>query len=123
MWLGGFNDNNSDLVFDCQRVDCPTSYLTDASNIVDFDRTADELGPYGSNHRATVKNGQCTIDSDYFNEEQVAYLGQCAIDAWDANVQAHFLWTVRNELEDRWSYATCYDKGWLQGSNSTKMFL
>ena len=55
--------------------------MTDASNIVDFERTADELRPYGSNHRAIVKNGECTIDSYYLNEEQVAYLGQCTIDA------------------------------------------
>lgn len=85
MWLGGFNDNNSDLVFECERVDCPVSYLSD-DFAVDFDRTASELGPYGSNHRATVKEGKCTTDSSYFSEEDVAYLGSCAMDAWDQNL-------------------------------------
>ena len=53
MWLGGFNDSNSDLVFDCARVECPYSYLSEA-HAVDFDRKAHELGPFGSNHRSTI---------------------------------------------------------------------
>lgn len=68
MWLGGFNDSNSDLVFDCQRVECPYSYLSEAQ-AVDFDRTAEELGPFGSNHRSTIKGGMCPIDSAYFTDE------------------------------------------------------
>merc|ERR1711990_700453 len=46
-WLGGFNDANTDAARDCQRVDCPYSYLTE--HAVDFDRTKASLGPYGYN--------------------------------------------------------------------------
>ena len=49
LWLGGFNDANTDVDSRaaCQRVQCPTSYLTEQA--VDFDRTAAQLGPYGEN--------------------------------------------------------------------------
>ena len=29
LWLGGFNDANTDAAFPCKRVTCPTSYLTE----------------------------------------------------------------------------------------------
>ena len=45
-WLGGFNDSNTDASRKCQRVECPRSYLP-AGTAVDFDRTADKLGPFG----------------------------------------------------------------------------
>jgi hypothetical protein len=46
-WLGGFNDGNTDPQFKCKRVECPRTYLP-SSHAVDFDRTADMLGPYGT---------------------------------------------------------------------------
>ena len=48
---------------------------------VDFDRTVDELGPFGKQGRdgrldfVTVKNGTCSIDSDHYGEEDVMRLG------------------------------------------------
>merc|ERR1712051_645247 len=49
LWLGGFNDANTDVDSraPCQRVQCPTSYMTEQA--VDFDRAAAQLGPYGEN--------------------------------------------------------------------------
>ena len=41
-------------------------------------------------------------------------LGHCALDAFDQLVEAHFMWTFRNEIEDRWSYPNSYDKGWIK---------
>jgi len=46
LWLGGFNDANTDASRPCQRVECPYSYLEEKA--VDFDRTAEKLGPFGS---------------------------------------------------------------------------
>ena len=40
-------------------------------------------------------------------------LGQCYLDIFNDEVQAHFMWTVRNELEPRWSYLEAYDAGWI----------
>ena len=54
MWLGGFNDNNTPYAFDCEWVDCPYSYIPDPTLAVDFDRTADMLGPFGSNTLSTI---------------------------------------------------------------------
>jgi len=77
---------------------------------VDFDRTVDELGPFGKQGRdgrldfVTVKNGTCSIDSDHYGEEDVMRLGQCTLAIFNDTVQAHFMWTVRNELEPRWNY-------------------
>ena len=47
LWLGGFNDNNTPYAYECEWVDCPYSYISDAELAVDFDRSADMLGPFG----------------------------------------------------------------------------
>ena len=41
-------------------------------------------------------------------------LGQCVMDIFNDNVEGHFMWTVRNELEPRWEYVTSYDAGWIK---------
>ena len=46
-WLGGFNDGNTNPQQTCNWVDCPQTYLP-AENAVDFDRTKDINGPFGS---------------------------------------------------------------------------
>ena len=112
LWLGGFNDNNSDLVQECEMVDCPYTYMPEETG-TDFDRTAAELGPFGSNKRSIIKEGKCPKDSTHYSEDDVDLIGHCALKAMDELVQGQFLWTFRNELEDRWSYKNAYDKGWL----------
>jgi len=44
-------------------------------------------------------------------------LGGCALRAFNDIVSAQFLWTFRNELEDKWNYVNAFDKGWLNASN------
>jgi len=121
-WLGGFNDANTDANRECQRVDCPKSYL--ATQGVDFDRTAAKLGPYGSSglnrDHATILEGKCAIDSAFYNEDDVMRLGQCTLDIFNGMVEAHFMWTVRNELEPRWNYIDSYDKGWIKNKSENK---
>lgn len=112
MWLGGFNDNNSDLVNECEMVDCPFTYMPESTG-TDFDRTVAELGPFGSNKRSIIKEGKCPKDSTAYDDADIKLIGQCAISAMDDMVQGNFLWTFRNELEDRWSYVHAYDKGWI----------
>ncbi|KAJ1411609.1 hypothetical protein B484DRAFT_402586 [Ochromonadaceae sp. CCMP2298] len=85
MWLGGFNDNNAPYVFPCGTVPCPVSYLPAPYN-ADFDRTAESLGPYGSNAQ-TVHYGQCSTDSTYFSDAEVTTLGYCAYAVFDDTVQ------------------------------------
>jgi len=45
-WLGGFNNAESTPSRPCQRVECPKTYMPEHG--VDFDRTADNLGPFGA---------------------------------------------------------------------------
>lgn len=94
-------------------MDCPYSYLSE-ENAVDFDRTAATLGPYGESDRSMVKYGQCARDSTFFGEADVKALGDCVNKVFDDHIQGQFLWTARNELEDRWNYVNAYDKGWLK---------
>ena len=123
-WLGGFNDANTDATRECQRVDCPYSYLDE--HAVDFDRTKASLGPVGysgaqlTSDHALIKEGKCAIDSDFYDDSQVARLGGCIMDIFNGNVEGHFMWTVRNELEPRWNYITSYDKGWINQNTSTE---
>ena len=117
LWLGGFNDNNTPYAYECEWVDCPATYLPDGVG-TDFDRTADMLGPFGSNTLSTIQKGKCPKDSTHYSDEDVRSLGQCSIYIFDQNVDAHFLWTARNELEDRWNYITAYDKGWISHDSS-----
>ena len=116
LWLGGFNDANTDASRTCQRVECPYSYMPEHG--VDFDRTAANLGPFGqtglTRDHSTIQNGTCALDSDYFSDDDVMVLGQCVLDVFNENVDGHFMWTVRNELEPRWNYITSYDKGWIK---------
>lgn len=120
-WLGGFNDANTGPSRDCQRVECPYSYLDE--HAVDFDRTADSLGPYGKTgldfEQSTIKNGQCAIDSAFYADDQVMRLGQCVMTIFNENVEGHFMWTVRNELEPRWNYISSYDLGWINQNTTT----
>ena len=120
-WLGGFNDANTGPSRDCQRVECPYSYLDE--HAVDLDRTADSLGPYGKTgldfEQSTIKNGQCTIDSAFYADDQVMRLGQCVMTIFNENVEGHFMWTVRNELEPRWNYISSYDLGWINQNTTT----
>ena len=53
MWLGGFNDGTTDPQFECEKVDCPKSYLPEEF-AVDFDREADILGPFGTQNSTDV---------------------------------------------------------------------
>ena len=123
-WIGGFNNVTTPAFHKCKRVECPQSYMP--VHGTDFDRTAARLGPYGTEglifQQALIKEGMCAIDSEHFSEDQVLQLGQCLLDTFNENVEGHFMWTVRNQLEDRWSYVTAYDKGWVKNkpSNSTE---
>ena len=120
LWLGGFNNASTDASRECQRVQCPYSYLPDAT-AADFDRTAAVLGPYGSDgltrDHAVIKNGTCAIDSAFYSDDDVMRLGQCVLDIFNWGVEAQFMWTVRNELEPRWEYVRAYDAGWIQSSS------
>jgi len=115
-WLGGFNDSNTDAARTCKRVDCPKTYLPTQGT--DFDRTVEKLGPFGLSGKdrshSTIQSGTCPIDSDWYSEDDVMKLGQCTLDIFNWAVEGHFMWTVRNELEPRWSYVDSYDKGWIK---------
>ena len=88
---------------------------------IDFDRTAEKLGPFGSTgltrDHSTIQNGTCAIDSAFYADDQVMRLGQCVLSIFDQNVEGQFMWTVRNELEPRWNYISSYDKGWIKPQN------
>ena len=124
LWLGGFNDANTDAVHTCQRVECPTSYMP--VNGVDFDRTVAKLGPFGASGKdfdhPTIQNGTCAIDSDHYDDADIMRLGQCTLDIFNWSVQGHFMWTVRNELEPRWNYIDSYDKGWIVNAPQAEDF-
>ena len=123
LWLEGFNNNHSPPTRPCKRVECPRTYMKEKG--VDFDRTLDWLGPIGKYSKdghydhVLIKKGTCSIDSDYW-EDDVMRLGQCTLDAFNENAQAQFFWTVRNELEPRWSYVQSYDNGWIKNKSSDK---
>ena len=119
LWLGGFNDNNTPYAYECDWVECPATYLP-ADVGTDFDRSAEMLGPYGSNTLSTIQNGMCPIDSTHYGFDDVNTLGQCLMYILNENVAGHFLWTARNELEDRWNYVTSYDNGWIKNSPATE---
>jgi hypothetical protein len=101
-------------------VDCPYSYLPEEF-AVDFDRTARTLGPYGTGPHSLIKRGQCPIDSDFYDEDDMMFLGQDHMEAFDQRVDGQLFWNFRNELEDRWSYVIAYDKGWIRDATSNQI--
>lgn len=81
-------------------------------------------GPFGEMNYTNPVNGTCTTDSTFYSDDDVATLGACVSYIFDNNnINGTFLWTARNELEDKWNYVNAYDKGWLKTRNSTTEFL
>lgn len=35
------------------------------------------------------------------------------MDTFNDHSDAYFMWTARNEIEDKWSFINAYDKGWI----------
>jgi glucan 1,3-beta-glucosidase len=121
-WLNGFNDHRDDYAYECQMVDCPYSYLP-GDLAVDFDRTADILGPFGgSTTLGAIQKGQCYNDSAYFSDDEVMQLAKCMLDAFDEFVDGQFIWTAHNEIETKWDYIRAYDKGFLNQDNTMSNF-
>jgi len=83
-WLGNFNDGGSPG--NCQWVDCPKPYLS-GHLAVDLDRDAYMQGPFGTDPDVAMY-GKCPIDSAKFSNEEVAQIGKCIYENFDANVQA-----------------------------------
>ena len=117
MWLSGFNDSKGHFPFECEWVDCPYSYLP-AEFAVDFDRTAEKQGPFGTGEESTPMLGKCPRDSKHFHNHAVQNLGKDYYETFDSHVEGSFFWNFRNELEPRWNYVTAYDNGWLASSAS-----
>lgn len=113
-WLGGFNDGNTDPQFKCKWVDCPKSYLPEEFG-ADFDRTAAVLGPHGTGNQdnVAIHNGKCSTDSEFFSHAEVETIARCALDSYDRHVNATFLWTAKNEIEEKWDYVRAWDLGWI----------
>ena len=114
MWLGGFNDGNTDPQFECEKVDCPKSYLPEEF-AVDFDREADILGPFGTQNSTDVciMKGQCNSDSTFFSNAQIETIARCALQSFDDYLDATFMWTAHNEIEARWDYVKSWDNMWI----------
>ena len=108
-------------MFDCEYVDCPSPFFP-ADTAVDLDRTADFLGPFGTAKKdnyqhAFIRNGKCARESNYLGDADNAVLGGCALRAFNYIIEGQFLWTFRNERDEKWNYVTVYDKGWLNALN------
>ena len=102
-------------------MECPKSYLP-AEFAVDFDRTKESLGPYGSGNQAWfgIHNGKCSSDSTTFKADDIQKLGQCAIQAFERHLQGTFMWCAHNEIEPRWDYVKAWDNGWINKANFTE---
>lgn len=40
------------------------------------------------------------------------------MEAYNDAIDAHIMWTFRNELEPRWSYLQAFDEGWINQNKS-----
>jgi len=98
------------------------TYLPDEVG-TDFDRTAEILGPFGSDgtgdpQDVCIQNGQCSKDSAFFNHEEIETIARCAQESFDRHLKATFLSTAHNEIEERWDYVKAWDLGWI---NKTRL--
>ena len=81
-----------------------------------FDRDAEYPTPWGQGkiEQCGVWKGQCWDDSLHFSHDEVTKIAQCVMDKFDKNgVAVNFMWTARNEIEERWSYPGSWDAGWI----------
>ena len=85
MWLGGFNDGNTQPQAECKRVECPVTYLPqDIFANATVDASIASNGPYGfgidgDSSYYTIQNGNCTKDSAAFSDTEVAAIAKCAL--------------------------------------------
>jgi hypothetical protein len=87
-----------------QGVDIPDRGKTDA------------YGPFGDPSMADstlIVAGTCTSDSNFFKGKAVETIARCALDTFDRHVNATFLWTAHNEIEEKWDYVKAWDLGWI----------
>jgi len=121
-WLGGFNDANTPVQYQCNWNACPKTYLPPGNGLgTDFDRTVAQPGPYGPSEftdQANIKAGYCSSDSSYFDENDIKKIARCAQTTFDNHVAAQFLWTAHNEIEAKWDYVNAHDLGW---TNTTEV--
>jgi len=118
MWLGGFNDSNTAYQFECEWLDCPTTYLPAPYNQDYIDENAAMLGPIGESDRSAIRYGKCARDSTWFTHENTKELATCVHETFEKHVAGQFLWNYRNELEPKWSYIQAYDEGWINFSQT-----
>jgi len=43
----------------------------------------------------------------------MAYLGHCALDAFNENLGAAFFSSAKNEMQERWSYLKAWHNAWI----------
>lgn len=119
-WLGGFQDGKTNITewpgnVTCNPVPCPKSYMPDDFK-TDFDREVEWPFPRGAGimDQVSVNKGMCWDDSLHFNHTQVQAISKCIMDEFDKhNIKVNFMWTARNEIEERWSYIGAWDAGFI----------
>jgi len=92
--------------------------LTPEGKGVDIpDRTkADPYGPFGDPTMANstlIVAGTCTSDSNFFQGAAVEKIARCALDTFDRHLNATFMWTAHNEIEEKWDYVKAWDLMWI----------
>jgi len=55
----------------------------------------------------------CWTDSSHFNHTQMKEISSCVMNTIHNHYNSSFMWTARNEIEEKWSYKRAYDIGWL----------
>jgi len=86
------------------------------TEVIDFDRTAPILGPFGDptmKESACIQNGKCSSDSLFFSGSQVGEIARCALDTFDRHLNVTMMWTAHNEIEAKWDYVKAWDLTWI----------
>lgn len=81
-----------------------------------FDKDVEYPFPWGTGNikQCGVHKGQCWDDSLYFNHTQIGDIAKCVMKKFDDhNIAVNFMWTARNEIEERWSYPGAWNAGWI----------
>jgi hypothetical protein len=64
----------------------PADVYLPSSVAVDFDRTAEGLGPFCPNTESgLIHKGMCHSDSNYFSDDETNKIAMCALDAFYSN--------------------------------------
>jgi len=62
-----------------------------------------------------------TDNNTTFNAQGLQQIADCTVETIDKYYNASFMWTARNQIEEKWDYMRAYDLGWFKAKKEPEV--